>query len=70
MIVSLVLARMALAVADYCLAGVESGVVACVLARSAVSARPDGAVAAQQSREFMAGDRTLQSSREVPKAPA
>ncbi|EIU5913816.1 ABC transporter permease [Salmonella enterica] len=41
--------------------------VACVLALGSISDRMEKGLS-QQSREFMAGDRTLQSSREVPKA--
>lgn len=41
--------------------------VACVLALGNISDRMEKGLS-QQSREFMAGDRTLQSSREVPKA--
>lgn len=41
--------------------------VACVLALGSISDRMEKGLS-QQSREFMAGDRTLQSSREAPKA--
>jgi putative ABC transport system permease protein len=39
--------------------------VACVLALGSISDRMEKGLS-QQSREFMAGDRTLRSSREVP----
>ncbi|QDE47418.1 hypothetical protein EIN43_11450 [Enterobacter hormaechei] len=55
---------MALALAADCLAGVEPAV-ACVLALGSVSDRMEKGLS-QQSREFMAGDRALQSSRPVP----
>lgn len=41
--------------------------VACVLALGSISDRMEKGLS-QQSREFMAGDRTLRSSREVPGA--
>lgn len=62
----MVLARMALAFITDCLAGAELAV-ACVLALGNISDRMEKGLS-QQSREFMAGDRALQSSRTVPKA--
>ncbi len=55
---------MALAVAINCLAGAK---LACVLALGNISDRMEKGLS-QQSREFMAGDRALRSSREVPQA--
>lgn len=57
---------MALAFAIDCLAGVKLAV-ACVLALGNISDRMEKGLS-QQSREFMAGDRALRSSREVPQA--
>lgn len=57
---------MALAVATNCLAGAKLAV-ACVLALGNISDRMEKGLS-QQSREFMAGDRALRSSREVPQA--
>lgn len=57
---------MALAVAINCLAGAKLAV-ACVLALGNISDRMEKGLS-QQSREFMAGDRALRSSREVPQA--
>lgn len=57
---------MALAVAVNCLAGAKLAV-ACVLALGNISDRMEKGLS-QQSREFMAGDRALRSSREVPQA--
>lgn len=55
---------MALALAADSLAGAELAV-ACVLALGSIGDRMEKGLS-QQSREFMAGDRTLRSSREVP----
>lgn len=57
---------MAFAVAINCLAGAKLAV-ACVLALGNISDRMEKGLS-QQSREFMAGDRALRSSREVPQA--
>lgn len=57
---------MALAFITDSLAGAELAV-ACVLALGNISDRMEKGLS-QQSREFMAGDRSLQSSRAVPKA--
>ncbi|GHL75625.1 hypothetical protein ECZU34_33730 [Escherichia coli] len=57
----MVLARMAFAVAINCLAGAKPAV-ACVLALGNISDRMEKGLS-QQSREFMAGDRALRSSR-------
>ena len=45
----------------------EMAVDACVLALGNISDRMEKGLS-QQSREFMAGDRALRSSREVPQA--
>ena len=55
---------MALALAADSLAGAEPG--GGLRTGAGVDRRPNGKGAQQQSREFMAGDRTLRSSREVP----
>ena len=60
----LVLARMALAFAAHRLAGIKHG--GGLRAGAGLNQRPYGKGLSQQSREFMAGDRTLRSSREVP----
>lgn len=57
---------MAFAVAINCLAGAKPGG-GCVLALGNISDRMEKGLS-QQSREFMAGDRALRSSREVPQA--
>lgn len=57
---------MAFAVAINCLAGAKLAV-ACVLALGNIGDRMEKGLS-QQSREFMAGDRALRSSREVPQA--